>query len=376
MYATDGTTAGTRMVKDIHPGLGGSDPTNFYAAGNGVVYFTANDGGGPALWRSDGTAAGTFKAAPLAGDMADGGGETVGWHGDLFYVTRNQATGRVAWWKTDGTTNTLLKDFGTMLGLGPPYSPDVRTTDAGVVLPWLTSTGQTIVLQTDGTPAGTRLQQQVLTVGGASLAPGVEIGPGRLVFASYPTNGSTASVWVGDGITGPQLVKAFDATPNNVYVDGLFAADGKAFFRVRSNSGPQTADAGLWVTDGTAAGTTKITLPATVVNLYSAYGYGDTVLLTTFAGPILPTYYLTDGTAAGTRQPCRRPGAGHRVGLRRGRGLGRRLAGFLLFQNVQTGQVFLRDAQWPARPGWTRPACRPARRTRCRLPTTSAARSW
>jgi ELWxxDGT repeat protein len=43
LWTSDGTAAGTMMVKDINPGAGGSSPgamTNF----NGTLYFSANDG--------------------------------------------------------------------------------------------------------------------------------------------------------------------------------------------------------------------------------------------------------------------------------------------------------------------------------------------
>jgi ELWxxDGT repeat protein len=59
LWTSDGTAAGTMMVKDINPGAGGSSRgtlTNF----NGTLYFSANDGThGFELWKSDGTAAGT-----------------------------------------------------------------------------------------------------------------------------------------------------------------------------------------------------------------------------------------------------------------------------------------------------------------------------
>ena len=57
LWKSDGTAAGTVLVKDINPGLGGSkisEPTDV----GGVLFFSATNGvSGEELWKSDGTAA-------------------------------------------------------------------------------------------------------------------------------------------------------------------------------------------------------------------------------------------------------------------------------------------------------------------------------
>ena len=58
LWSTDGTVAGTRLLKEIRPGSQGSDIV-FTADSilNGALYFRADDGvSGPELWRTDGTA--------------------------------------------------------------------------------------------------------------------------------------------------------------------------------------------------------------------------------------------------------------------------------------------------------------------------------
>src|SRR5439155_6458138 len=59
LWQSDGTAAGTVMVKDINPGTYSSFPSNLTNV-NGTLFFSANDGTvGEELWKSDGTAAGT-----------------------------------------------------------------------------------------------------------------------------------------------------------------------------------------------------------------------------------------------------------------------------------------------------------------------------
>ncbi|MFL6194017.1 MAG: ELWxxDGT repeat protein [Thermoanaerobaculia bacterium] len=59
LWVSDGTAAGTHLVKDIAPGAESSNPDNLTAVGS-VLLFSATDGGhGVEAWRTDGTALGT-----------------------------------------------------------------------------------------------------------------------------------------------------------------------------------------------------------------------------------------------------------------------------------------------------------------------------
>jgi ELWxxDGT repeat protein len=60
LWKSDGTAAGTVLVKDIWPGVAGSNPASFVSAGNRLI-FRANDGSnGEEVWRSEGTDATTI----------------------------------------------------------------------------------------------------------------------------------------------------------------------------------------------------------------------------------------------------------------------------------------------------------------------------
>ena len=58
-WGSDGTPAGTILLKDLEPGQGGSYPYEFVAAGSRIVFYaeTTQHGGEPFV--SDGTTAGT-----------------------------------------------------------------------------------------------------------------------------------------------------------------------------------------------------------------------------------------------------------------------------------------------------------------------------
>jgi ELWxxDGT repeat protein len=66
LWRTDGTREGTRLVADVVPGSLGSNPIWLTAVGNRVFFVAFGPGDSPALWVSNGTAAGTFRLREFA----------------------------------------------------------------------------------------------------------------------------------------------------------------------------------------------------------------------------------------------------------------------------------------------------------------------
>lgn len=74
LWISDGTMSGTQVVKDINPGAGsGVDTTGFdYLYTSTELFFAANDGThGNELWQSDGTNAGTSMVKDINPNSAD-----------------------------------------------------------------------------------------------------------------------------------------------------------------------------------------------------------------------------------------------------------------------------------------------------------------
>ena len=120
LWKTDGTTAGTVLVKDINPaGSGGRyqyGPTNLTAVGN-TLFFSDNDGKhGQQLWKSDGTKAGTVMVT----DLTSGGGSyyydgptDLTAVGNTLFFTDDDGTHGRELWKSDGTKagTAMVKDI-------------------------------------------------------------------------------------------------------------------------------------------------------------------------------------------------------------------------------------------------------------------------
>lgn len=97
-YVTDGTVAGTFLLKDIN--LGAGDSTSKLAGRSTVgpdrVYFTADDGTGSAAWVTDGTKAGTKMIAASPG--------TVAWVAPTTIAGKAYFTAGGKLYETDGTS--------------------------------------------------------------------------------------------------------------------------------------------------------------------------------------------------------------------------------------------------------------------------------
>jgi ELWxxDGT repeat protein len=119
LYRTDGTDAGTVLVKEIRSGTLTSNPQNLFAY-NGNLYFTANDGvNGTEMYKSDPTAAiGSTNSVILFKDIVSGSGSSNPtsfylFNGKLYFRATTVASGSEPW-VTDGTVaNTVLfKEIG------------------------------------------------------------------------------------------------------------------------------------------------------------------------------------------------------------------------------------------------------------------------
>ncbi len=307
LWITDGTTAGSRLVLDINPGRGSSDPRDFVELGGAAYFFAVDEGqaGSPPvvprqLWRSDGTTAGTWlvKAFPRRGSSIDRlVSDLTVFGGALYFVADDSVHGRELW-RSDGTPagTALLKDVvpgeagawsATLFPLGDRLLYAVVAVDPSPAVELWSS---------DGTPAGTVKVHSFAGAGDVPLQGFVRAG-GVAMFSAFDAEHGQ-ELWRSDGTEGgTAIVKDIAPGPANASPVTIGAVGGVVLFL--NYNEPH----GLWRSDGSEAGTFVLAGEAMLAGSIDA---GDSAVAggKLFFSAWDPTHggelWASDGSLAGT----------------------------------------------------------------------------
>lgn len=317
------------MLKDVFPGTNGSRPENLVVT-SGRAWFVADDGvNGREVWTTDGTPANTRLVADI---MPNSGRTDPGSHpqeltvvGDkLFFTalipgTSAQDYGReliAVDLRTHKVTVIDLAARASLSGVSDliAYQGRCFFQASGNLNQSTTAMTGPELWSSDGTIAGTRVAYE--------FAPGTQGGhPKSMVifqgqlYCAAASLGTTVGVWKYDGNVATRVT---DPTKGPDYINPAYLtpAGNRLFFAAKD----KTAGVELYVTDGTAAGTTLLDLypggynsnPAPAGSSFGSVASqfmvaGGLVYFSVFnttGTPINGSYrnglWVSDGTLAGT----------------------------------------------------------------------------
>ncbi len=294
LFATDGTTAGTRKLSDL--GLGLNDygfETGDSVVVDGVLYFPLFDGAlGNEPWRTDGTPAGTHILAdldPLSSNPSDfaRAGNSV-----FFLATFQPIFPEVAM-LSDGTPGGTSQI--ALHSTGGPFPPlNIATRDvlgrANGSVAFMTWWGEIWITKGLGAePLPFSLPPGPAQSGHSRM---VELGT-DIAYLGFGPSGS--GLHLTDGSAGKtRRLLEFDVGITGQEIE-LYASNGRIWFT------GQHLDWQPWTSDGTVAGTHALPIPSSTVTGGSSptrmFSFRDRSYVTTTAGD-----FVTDGTKQGTER--------------------------------------------------------------------------
>ena len=310
LYVTDGTVAGTQLVKDIGPNRPTNNcwwcygPSNFKVLNNGII-FQHDDGVHGSIWyRSDGTLAGTTTLDPEIDDVITLTSEPIIIEGKAYYRAGDVTNGLEPW-VTDGSPagTHIIADVNS----NNQSSNINNLTRIGTTAKYVFSSNDGIYGEelwvTDFTTAGTHMvrELQTGTENSGQSSPSQFYAAGNKVFFRAFSDATGWELWVTDGTSAG--TRAIDLNPGrpDSYIDQAYGLNGKLVFRFHQGVGYGVEP---WISDGTDAGTRMIKdfNPSGDSSLDYAIESGGKIYLkiNDLTEPGYTAVWVTDGTSANT----------------------------------------------------------------------------
>ncbi len=253
LWKTDGTQAGTVLVKDINPGDGWSYPNQMTAL-NGMLIFVADNGvSGNELWKSDGTTAGTILVKDINNGVASSDIRNLTVVGNKVFFVAKDGTNGEELWVSDGTTGGtfMLKDINP--GTGGSNPQGLKACNGKLYFNAENPVYGTEPWTSDGTIAGTNILKDIRP--GTASSDAADFAPlGSYVYFGADSSGTGKGLWRTDGTAaGTQF---FHPVGSPFLMTNI--GNKISFIAFPNNLGPVHGFE-MWATDGTYAGTQKLT---------------------------------------------------------------------------------------------------------------------
>lgn len=245
LWVSDGTVAGTFMLKDIFPGATGSNPGNFSNINNKLFFSASHPDYGIELWVSDGTDAGTqlLKDVNPGIDNSLLTGEIEELNDRLYFALDNYTNGRELW-SSDGTMagTYMVKDIYSGNNSGFSGYEITRFNDKIYFSGKGNETYGQELWVSDGTTLGTVMLKDIYLGTSGSFCFDFEIWNNELYFLASSTS-NVKQIWKTDGtpsgtslfMSSPESIQTYYTLGSHIYFNFFNATSGNELWRSTTN---------------------------------------------------------------------------------------------------------------------------------------------
>jgi ELWxxDGT repeat protein len=260
LWKTNGTAAGTSLVKDILSGTGSSSPSLFYKLNNKVIFSANYDATKRGLFVTDGTTAGTNSL--FLNSFAIESEELAEYQGNLYGLFIDAAYSSVNLVKTNGTTTEVLVNIPGVVGTsayGRGENFKILSVINNRFIFMVNDATACYIYTSDGTAAGTQIASTISVPAGAAFDVGkirvTTLGT-DLFFTLSVNNRLKQYLYKLNGINAQSTLLFTDNDANSSswqYMGIRFIMNNEVYF-VATIAGEQR----LYKTDGTIGGTVLV----------------------------------------------------------------------------------------------------------------------
>jgi ELWxxDGT repeat protein len=238
LWRSDGTVAGTHVVRDIGSGAGSSWPRYLTVLDDQVYFAATSTSAGRELWATDGTLAGTVQVADLDPGSASGAPRHL--HASdhrLYFSARDVERGRELWQYDPGVGVAAIA-VDVVPGPGSSSPRDLAGLGSWLYFFAQDAAGRRQLWRSDGSAAGTATVAHARTANGS-------------VFFAAAADDRGEELWRMDVLSGPRRVADILPGARGSIPRRLAAFNNRVFFSADDDLHGRE----LWVSDGTESGT-------------------------------------------------------------------------------------------------------------------------
>ncbi len=230
-WVTDGTGAGTQLLKDINTETQSLEYEHYTRVGDKVYFVRVDDSGNRALMQTDGTESSTSVVSQIVPHLSVR--EMVAVGDTLFYLLVDSSGQNSELWRSDGTSDGTIQLKTIVTGRDSEHITNIVAFDGKVYFLVIGYLHDVALWESDGTVANTKLVKDIYAGHDSdrgNYGNTLVRANGKLFFTGYDdTHGREP--WMSDGTAvGTDILSDINEGTGSSYPSNFIEHDGKVVF--------------------------------------------------------------------------------------------------------------------------------------------------